>query len=252
MRIAIPTVLEVTDRDARPAPFVELALDDAAFRLAPDEAAALAGWMRVAAVLGSAPGAALAAALEEALATLAAQPPLCLERVTLGFVQGETSDEEAAWLEVALEAAVREPSNPRIVLELADSPYRSGAGDTWWLLSDEAFTLAGLLDRAAQGGPVGPVGRLEEKGPNRRPFLHVAVAPDPAVGRAPPRPPGVELRFDDDLLAERGEDGVVWLLGEDARRLARLLLDARRLEEERPAHRLEPPAPGLRVIATLS
>lgn len=250
VRVAVPTVLEATARDATPRPYVQVALDEDAWQLSRGEAMRYADWMRAAhALLGAESARLLAGALDEAVAALEARPPRVLERVTLGLVQGEGSDGEPVWIEVALEPAVLEASNPRIVLDVAESPVAFGAGDTWWAMDDEAYALAALLRLAAASERVTEIGRLEEKGPNRRPWLHVCVASEPVPDPGHERPPGVQLRFDDDLLAERGEDGIVWMSAEDAHRLAGLLDAALEAEKRRPPHVYEPPEPGTREIA---
>lgn len=250
VRVSIPTVQYVTMRDARPQPYVQVAYDRDAWQLDSEEASRAAGWMRVAHQLtGDTRASALGRALDTAVTELLLKAPRILEDLMLGMVQGEASTGEPAWIEIGLEAAVNEPSNPRVMVDIAESLDALGASDTWWLLSDEAARLASLARQAAERDAPGPVGKLEEKGPNRRAWLFVDVASQPSL--KPDEPPrlGVQLRFDDDLITERGDDGVSWMSPADALRLAKYLDEALNAAAANPAYLYVSPEPGHREIA---
>jgi hypothetical protein len=252
LRVSIPTVQYVTMRDARPQPFVQVAYDRDAWQLDSEEASRAAGWMRVAHQLtGDARAETVARALDAAVTELALKAPRVLEDLMLGMVQGEASTGEPSWIEIGLEAAVNEPSNPRVMIDVAESLDALGASDTWWLLNDEAARLASLARQAAERAEPGTVGRLEEKGPNRRAWLFVDVASQPSL--KPDEPPrlGVQLRFDDDLLSERGDDGVLWMSPADALRLAKYLDEALNAAAANPAYIYAPPEPGTREVANI-
>ncbi len=251
-RVRIPTVTYATARDSRPAPYVELAIDDEVVRLPVDGARVLHGWMAWAAAFSSsATTRELADAIARALAALSDAPPRVIENHYAGIIEVAASSGEPIWIEVSVEAAVAEPANPRLVLQTADSPQAIGTADTWWLLDGETSQLAALIEQAASTLDAGPraIGRLEEAGPNRRPFLHVSIDPDPRG--ATPGAPGVQLRFDDDLLDERADDGIFWLPPAAATRLATLLREALAWAIAHPAHVYLPPEPRSVQIAEL-
>jgi hypothetical protein len=234
-RIRIPTVLYATSGEPHPEPHVsvdEIGDPEHAQQLSIAETEAAIAWLS--ASKGWLEGARVrqvADALGAALRALASSPPRIITDTRMGMVQGERSSGEPQWLCVSVEGAVNEPSNPRIVIEVAGDPHAMACGDTWWLLHDEAKRLAALL-RDLSGGT------LCETGPNQRPWLHVTHHPET-----------VSLRFDDDLIAEQGSDGVFVLNPIDAGRLAVLLDEAASFERAHPAHVFAPPEPREREIA---
>jgi hypothetical protein len=249
-RIQIPTVLHKTAQNARPQPYVQIAFDhEAPRRLEPHAARIAAEWMAVGAAWGSAPAQALLDALVRCLKALEGAPPLVIENRVSGILEASASSGEPQWLEVGVEMAVLEASSPRIVINSAERPESLGGADTWWMLTDEAERLEALLREAAGLRAAGPIGLLEEKGPNRRPWLYVTVEPDPHPSRKGAL--GVQLRFDDELIDERGDDGIVWLPGPLAIRLADLVRAALVTEKTEPAHVFERPEPHDVLVAEI-
>jgi hypothetical protein len=246
IRVRIPTVLLRGER-----PYVEVGFDDDSWRLGAPEARAACEWMRAAEVwLGSASSAKLADALDRALARLRESPPRAVQDHFLGVTQGQLSSGEPAWLEVRVQSAVAHPDHPRIVLDTAESPDEIGTADTWWIDRHEATQLANLVRRGAvavgAGKPLG-IGALDEVQPGAPPFLHVAVTPEPADARGF----GVELRFDDDLLHERGDDGVLWVAEAHAHKLADWLEAAVVHADAHPPHVWQAPEPEPLMVAEL-
>jgi hypothetical protein len=165
----------------------------------------------------------------------------------VGLARAQLSSGEPAWLEVDVEPAVRDRGHPRIKIHTADAPDQIGAQDTWWLDAGEAGRTAALLRDAASAGAgaeLGSVGAM----PAVPAFLHVGAALDPEHERTP----GVTLRFEDDLIAESGDDGLYWLSPETAHKLAAWLDDAVTWASANPPHVWQPPEPDPRLVAALS
>jgi hypothetical protein len=246
LSVRIPTVLQVAaDEPAEP----YIAIIDAgggAYLLSLDEAVLLAGWMRIAHKLYTHPGAErLAETIDRALGAIVASPARVIERPMLGLVQGEAHHGTPLWLRVALEGGVNEPSNPRVALDFGESPH--ALDRSVWLLDQEANELSRLLGLGASTSDEREVGRLEEVGPNRRPWLFVSTAPPPqGAGRGL----GVVLRFDEES-DDRPALPPLWLEPLDATRLGSLLGEAVRLAASRPPHVYVRPEPNDRVIATI-
>ncbi len=231
-RVKVPTVLWPNERETLPQPVVHVSFGDDTFAASPAQARAAAEWLDAAhRAFGDERAQALAQALRGALVALADKPPRLVPERYLGVVHATDSDGAPAFLEFSVETAVVERSNPRIVLRCGES--LESLGDTWWLLDAEAQRLAELVRARAAGV-------LTEAGPNQRPFLHV----QPSDG-------GVELRFDDDLLTERGDDGVYRLAAPAAARLADLLAQAVAITAEQPPYVFVPPEPRDVLIADL-
>jgi hypothetical protein len=163
----------------------------------------------------------------------------------LGLVQGEADRGTPLWLRVALEGGVNDLSNPRVALDFGESPH--ALDRSVWLLDREANELGRLLDIAAATSDAKEVGRLEEAGPNRRPWLFVSTALPP---RGEGRGLGVVLRFDEES-DDRPALPPLWLEPLDATRLSRLVEEAVRLAATRPPHVYVRPEPNDRVIATI-
>jgi hypothetical protein len=226
LRIRVPTVLHATMREHRPQPRVGLVYDDDAWQLSVAESERAEGWMRAAAAwLESRQALAAAEGLALARDVLESKPPRVVEQRSLGVVEAHDSGGDPLWVEVALETALVEAMHPRLVLHVAERPDELESGDTWWLLPQEGERLVELL-ASASGGV------LEEVGPNRRPWLHVT-----------PRDGGVTLRFDDDVIDERGDDGVVELDATAVERLRERLRQAVELERTTAPYVYVPPEP---------
>jgi hypothetical protein len=232
-RVKIPTVLRPNEHETIPQARLLVSFDDEAFFVLPAHAAAAAEWLEAADLAwDSEPAGTLAAALRRAVAELQESPPRLVPERYLGLVEGEDSDGARAWLEVSVETGVMDPSSPRIVLRHGEDIDRMD--DTWWLLDREAARVGELvLGRRT--------GVLTEAGPNQRPFLHVRPQGDD----------GIELRFEDDVLDERQEDGTYRLEAPAADKLGRLLASAVALSEEQPPYVFVPPEPRDVVVAEL-
>jgi hypothetical protein len=232
-RVKIPTVLRPNEQETIPQARLLLSFDDQSFFVLPSEAAVAAEWLEAADMAwDSEPAGTLAAALRRALAALQESPPRLVPERYLGLLEAEDSDGIRAYLELSLETGVMEASAPRIVLRHGERIDHMD--DTWWLLDREAARV-GELVATRQAGV------LTEAGPNQRPFLHVRPDGD-----------GVELRFEDDLLDERDEDGRYRLEAAAAEKLGRLLVQAVALSEEQPPYVFVPPEPRDVLIAELS
>lgn len=246
LSVRVPTVLQVAADEPAESYVAIIDLSGGAYLLSLDEAALLAGWMRAAHALYAHRGAErLAGAIGRALGTLATSPPRVIERPMLGLVQGESESGTLMWLRVALEGGVNERSNPRVALDFGESPHTLNR--SVWLLDREANELGRLLDLAASTRDTREVGRLEEVGPNRRPWLFVSTALSPhGEGRGL----GVVLRFEDES-DDQPRLPLLRLEPLDAARLGGLVAEAVRLAATRPPHIYVRPEPNDRVIATI-
>jgi hypothetical protein len=236
-RVTIPTVLRPNERETVPQARLHVSFDDRGFEqgfyVLPAQAATTADWLEAADLAwDSEPAGTLAAALRSAVASLQEKPPRLVPERFIGLVRGEDSEGLTAFLEVAVETGVMEASNPRIVLRSGESMEEPN--DTWWLLDREAQHLQQLVKARTTGA-------LTEAGPNQRPFLHVTPLDEA----------GLLLRFDDDVLDERGEDGELRLAAAAANKLAELLAQAVALSEEQPPYVFVPPEPRDVVVAEL-
>lgn len=229
-RVKIPTVLWANDDEIVPQARLHVAFDDYVMALLPAQVEAAADWLEMTErVWDHERAGELATLLRRGLAAMRDKPPRLVPERYLGLV--EAADVVGAvYLDVSVETAVIEPSNPRIVLRYGETLERMS--DTWWLLDGEA-QLLGELTAARRAGV------LTEAGPNQRPFLHVQPAGD-----------GVALRFEDDLVAERG-GGDIRLTAAAADKLAELLAEARALVAELPPYVFVPPEPRDLLIAEL-
>lgn len=233
-RVKIPTVLYPNEHELLPQARLSVAFgDEGTFALLPAPARAAAEWLELADLLYNRQAAGeLAAALRRAIETLQDQPPRLVPERYIGLVHALDSRDAPMFLEVSVESAVVEPTSPRIVLRSGES--LEVLTDTWWLLDGEAQRLGELLRTRAAG-------ELTEAGPNQRAFLQVR-----------PSPERVELRFDDDLLSERGADGIVRLTPAAADTLADLLAQSVTLSAEQPPYVFVPPEPRDVLIAEIS
>jgi hypothetical protein len=231
-RVTIPTVLRPNELETLPQARVHLSFDDDTYFILPTQARAAAEWLEAADFAFDYEAAGeLAAALRRAVEQMQEAPPRLIPERYLGLVHAEGSGGAPAYLELSLETGVIEPSNPRIVLRTGADLDR--LGDTWWLLDREAQRVAELV-------AAGEAGVLTEVGPNQRPFLHVRPLGD-----------GVELRLEDDLLDERGDDGIFRLAASARARLATLLAQAVSLSAEQPPYVFVPPEPRDVLVAEL-
>jgi hypothetical protein len=242
VRVRVPTVEQVGQPSE-----VELSFDEDAWHLRASDAQMASGWMRAAAsVLGSAGAGQVAEAIERACRLLREEPPRQMQDHVLGVARGQLSSGEPAWLEIDVESGVRDPSHPRIKIHTADAPDLLGAQDTWWLDGAEGRRTASLLREAASAGAgaeLGSVGAM----PAVPAFLHVGTALDPEHERTA----GVTLRFDDELVAEAGDDGLFWLAPATAHKLAGWLDDAVAWAAAHPPHVWQPPEPDPRLVAEI-
>jgi hypothetical protein len=232
-RIEIPTVVRPNEQEILPQARVHVSFDEDVHYIHQEQARAAAEWLEAADLaFDSEPAGTLAAALRTAVTRLHESPPRLVPERFLGLIEATRSDGSNVFLEVALETAVMEPSNPRIVLRAAESVER--LGNTWWFFEREATRVSELLTTRTAGV-------LTEVGPNQRPFLHVT-----------PADIGAELRFEDELIDEyEGEDGLYRLASPAAARLAELLMQAVALAEEQPPYVFVPPEPRDVLIAEL-
>jgi hypothetical protein len=208
---------------------VEIRYADQIERLDAAQATALAGWMRLCGRwLRDARADQIAEAIERALAHLARHPPVEVGWKGFGHVVAASEIGEPRWIRCDLETAVYESSEPRVVLNLADEPQLLGAGDSWWLSTNEARALAGLL--------AGTAGELRD---GERTWLNVSIE-----GAAV-----VRLAFDDDLVRQSGDDGVYRLERSAAQRLAEILITAAGETETSPPHIYAAPEPEPILIA---
>jgi hypothetical protein len=194
----------------------------------------------------------LADALEAAVERLSQAALLVVSELHVGVVPARAEDASARELEVAVEGGVFEVSAPRVELCLSGP---EGAGqDTWWLMDTEAEQLARFLLQASRealrGDALGgiPVRALPASSEGA-PWLTVSVEPRPASHGE--HPPGVLLRFDDELTRQSGDNARWWLSPPEAERLRALLLQALQLEAVTPPHIYVPPQPGAVVVAQL-
>jgi hypothetical protein len=231
-RVKIPTVLRPNEQETIPQARLLVSFDEEPFFVLPAHAAAAAEWLEAADLAwDSEPAGTLAAALRRAVGALQESPPRLVPERYLGLVEAEDSDGARAWLELSLETGVMDPSSPRIVLRHGEDIDHMD--DTWWLLDREAARVADLVQARHAGV-------LTEAGPNQRPFLHVRPDGD-----------GVELRFEDDVLEERADDGIFRLGAAAADKLGRLFEQAVALSEEQPPYVFVPPEPRDLLIAEL-
>jgi hypothetical protein len=232
-RIEIPTVVRPNELEILPQARVHVTFDNDVHFIHQEQARAAAEWLEAADLaFDSEPAGQLAAALRTAVTRLHESPPRLVPERFLGMVEATRSDGRGVFLEVALETAVMEASNPRIMLSTSVSVDR--LGNSWWLFEREATRVSELLTTRKAG-------MLTEVGPNQRPFLHVT-----------PEGEGAELRFEDELIDEQdGEDGLYRLAAPAAVRLADLLMQAVALSEEQPAYVFVPPEPRDVLIAEL-
>jgi hypothetical protein len=236
-RVKIPTVLWASEDPDEIVPQARLhvSFDDYVMALLPAQVELAADWLETAERVWDHESAGeLATLLRRGLAALREKPPRLVPERYLGLIEateaGEAADASGAvYLDVSVETAVIEPSNPRVVLRYGETLERMS--DTWWLLDGEAKLLAELVrERRA--------GVLTEAGPNQRPFLHVRPADD-----------GVALRFaGEDDVGERGE---LRLAAAAADKLGELLGEALTLVAELPPYVFVPPEPRDLLIAEL-
>jgi hypothetical protein len=148
----------------------------------------------------------------------------------------QNSAGEPTWFSVAVEMGTRDVGHPRIRFNISDSLGDDGeaqwTGDTWWISDDEARELIDALRAGA--GEVGD-------------FLFVRGAKDPEHERTD----GVELRFDDSIVEESGDDGVLWVGTPDAQRIAGWLESALAWARLHPAHLFTAPEPDPVAVAEL-
>ena len=232
-RVKIPTVLWANEAEIVPQARLHVSFDDYVMALTAAEVEGAADWLEMAERVWDHESAGeLATLLRRGLAAMRDKPPRLVPERYLGLVEGAAAEPAsgALYLDVSVETAVIELSNPRIVLRYGESLERMG--DTWWLLDDEAKLLRALVaERRA--------GMLTEAGPNQRPFLHVQPADD-----------GVTLRFEDDLVDESGR-GAIRLPAASTDKLAELLAEALTLVEEQPPYVFVPPEPRDLLVAEL-
>jgi hypothetical protein len=230
-RVKIPTVLWANEDEIVPQARLHVSFDDYVMALLPAQVELAADWLELSERVWDHESAGeLATVLRRGLAVLREKPPRLVPERYLGLVEAADAG-GAVYLDVSVETAVIEPSNPRVVLRYGETLERMN--DTWWLLDGEAKLLAELVrERRA--------GILTEAGPNQRPFLHVQPADD-----------GVALRFEADLVAERG-GGDFRLAATAADKLAELLTQALALVAELPPYVFVPPEPRDLLVAELT
>jgi hypothetical protein len=158
----------------------------------------------------------LAALLEAALAALAAHPPrLCAINPCIGQVDGVDSAGAERRLAVLVEAELHDPAAPRVMVDWVG---------VWWLRTGEVGVLADALESGE---------------------LSLGETAWLTVTRREGR---VCLRLYDDLVAEDGEDGVLWLTARDAAALAGHLRAALDWAAANPPRIFVPPEPGPREV----
>jgi hypothetical protein len=228
-RVKIPTVLWANEDEILPQARLHVAFDDYVMALLPSQVEAAADWLELSERVWDHESAGeLATLLRRGLAVLREKPPRLVPERYLGLVEAvDRAGAGAVYLDLSVETAVIEPSNPRIVLRYGETLERMS--DTWWLLDGEAKLLAELVrERRA--------GVLTEAGPNQRPFLHVRPDGD-----------GVTLRFEDE---ERG-GGDIALAAAAADKLGELLAEALTMVVEQPPYVFVPPEPRDLLVAEL-
>jgi hypothetical protein len=236
VRLRIPTLLHGYEGEPDEEPWIEVAGLGETFLASPHQVVHAAAWLRFAhAWLGHAGSLTLAEALDATVAALAGAPPRRVDDTRVGAVAAESSAGQPVALLVIVEHGVNERASPRIRLDVATADRPPDCGDSWWLLDAEARRLGAIL-RA------GEAGQLVEAGPNARPWLHVG-----ARGAG-----SVRLRFDDDLVAEAGGDGVVVLGDSAAATLANALDEAVRLAETRAPYVFTSAERKPRTVAEIS
>lgn len=229
-RVKIPTVLWANDAEIVPQARLHVAFDDYVMALTAAEVESAADWLEMAERVWDHESAGeLATLLRRGLAAMRETPPRLVPERYLGLVEA-ADDAGAIYVDLSVETAVLEPSNPRIVLRYGAS--LESMADTWWLFDGEAARLAELVTARRAGV-------LTEVGPNERPFLHVQPAGD-----------GVALRFVPDDGDERG-GGHFRLGAAAADKLAQLLAEARALVAELPPYVFVPPEPRDLLIAEM-
>lgn len=162
----------------------------------------------------------LEAALSAALATLKAHPPrLCAVDPRIGVVQAIDSAGTLQSVSVTVEAEVMEADAPRVMIDWVG---------TWWLTVSEVTALADALSGAD---------------------LSLTAGADPIPWLVVRQEPGrVLLQLYDALVAEDGDDGVLWLSGAAAADLSAILRAALAWAAGNPPNLYVPPEPGPREV----
>ncbi|HBB34229.1 MAG TPA: hypothetical protein DDZ80_17970 [Cyanobacteria bacterium UBA8803] len=140
------------------------------------------------------------------------------------------------------------------MLNIFQNQCQTGCSSTWWLDDNEASLLAEFLSDAAKGVEqqqlehIGSLAGKDSSGIETNPWLTITVQQNNSRPNA--NSVGVHLHFDDELIQETENDGILWLSGDSARHLSRFLSEAIERKATHPPHIYVPPQPGNVVIAS--
>lgn len=176
----------------------------------------------------------LADALDAVPTALDAHPPRQLLDHAVGATLGRGTDGAEVTVGVAVETAVSTTDQGRITLDFLG---------TWWI-DPEADALADALDAAASATTEATWLSLHEPRETEPWMVVSTVLADDATLH-------VRLRLTDELVAERGEDGVILLTPEAAAAFAALLREAIAWKAAHAPWIFVPPEPLGRTIARI-